>query len=391
MVRRHRDDSDQEEWSPHDDNKKRRKHPHDDEPNVRKVIQSLQGLNAKSKQEALSRADNEGWINNLLRIPFGKYAELPVQKNSRPHDIRKYFDHVVKTLDKAVYGMQPAKEEILNYIAQTISCEHSRPRVLALCGSAGVGKTALIRRGLSEALKRPMECINMGGIRDANYFLGHDYTYIGSRHGILVQSVMNMQVMNGILFMDEVDKVGGNRVDESQEIFSLLMHLTDPVQNHEFHDKYFAGIDIDLSRMIFVFSFNDEKRIDPILRDRMHVVNIEDPTMKEKIVIGTKYLIPEIERNIGLAVDKDFTIGDEVVEHILKVYCEKQKGVRRLKSCLETMLLKINTARYLPIRYQKYASLKEKTPPIAITVTIADELLKHMKPKEDKYISTMYI
>ena len=364
------------------------------------------GLDATSYANAIERVHqvrdekSQEWVDYLLKIPFHRYATTSVSRYSPKHKINKYFEHVVKTLDRAVYGMKSAKEEVLNYIAQFISTSESAggssgggesyasPRILGICGSPGIGKTALIRRGFAQALDRPIECISMGGVRDSHFFTGHEFTYIGSRHGILVQSLMNMRVMNGIMFFDEVDKISNS--NDGMDVQNMLIHITDPVQNHTFTDKYFAGITIDLSKVIFVFSFNDEKGIHPILRDRIHIVNIPDPTEQEKVVIGEKYLLREIDTNLGLSPDQ-YSISSDVIRTIVKQYCASQKGVRRLKQCLESILMKINTAQYLPDKYQKYKCLRECKLPFTITEAVVDELLKDMKPKEDKYLTSMYL
>ena len=141
-----------------------------------------------------------------------------------------------------------------------------------------------------------------------------------------------------------------------------------------------------------MFSFNDENLIDPILRDRIHIIRISDPSMQEKIVIGTKYLLKEIQGNIGFKND-EIILSEDVCKYIIMNYTPaSQKGVRGLKKCIESMLLKINTARYLGANLQKYKCLKGQGKlPITINVEMVNELLKDSKPAEDKYLSIMYL
>ena len=122
-----------------------------------KIMKS--GMSAKNKETAIIRlksieADKQKgteWIESLLRIPFGKYEPLPVSMSLSSKEIKEYFDFVQKTLDDAVYGMNVIKEEIINYVAQIISTENkAQPRIIGLCGSPGIGKTAIIRKGLSK-------------------------------------------------------------------------------------------------------------------------------------------------------------------------------------------------------------------------------------------------
>jgi ATP-dependent Lon protease len=396
--------SDEDDWYSEDDRYPPLKRNNTDQKEeLKKKIQSSQ-LPPKAKAEALNKLDflnsdkekTLEWIQRLMSIPFGKKLQLPVTKKSNREDINKFFEGVDTKLDAAVYGMKQVKEEVVNYIAQMISTNNNtKPRVLGLQGSPGVGKTALVRGGFAQALGRPMQSISMGGIRDSNYFLGHDFTYVGSQCGIIIQSLIQLKCMNGILFMDEVDKVP--LTHDGREIQNLLIHLTDPVQNHEFHDKYFAGIDFDLSQMIFVFSFNDDTLIDPILRDRLHIIKVPDPTVDEKIVIGRDYLLTEIRKNVGFRKN-EIIIADEVIKHIVTQYCSDQKGVRGLKKCLESLLLKLNTARFQSPSKCKYKTIisrdKSNTlrPKVPFTIThdVVKELLQQ-KEKDPDWMHSLYL
>jgi ATP-dependent Lon protease len=359
-----------------------------------KIMKS--GMSAKNKETAIIRlksieADKQKgteWIESLLRIPFGKYEPLPVSMSLSSKEIKDYFDFVQKSLDDAVYGMNVIKEEIINYVAQIISTENkAQPRIIGLCGSPGIGKTAIIRKGLSKALKRPMKCISMGGIRDSSHFVGFDYTYSGSRYGAIVQSLIDTDVMNPILFFDELDKV--SQTNDGQEIINLLIHITDPIQNNDFQDKYFSGFQIDISKAILIFSYNDESLLNPILKDRIHSITVPNPTEQEKIVIGIKYLVKEIGNNLGFKSD-DIIFSEEIMKFMIKEYCKKDKGVRGLKRIIETIMMKINTERFTLTH--KYKSIpKEITFPFTITKSIIEEMIKIKKEEEWISHSSMYM
>jgi ATP-dependent Lon protease len=333
------------------------------------------------------------WFENLLKIPFKKYSNLPVSINDPIENIHSFFEESQNILNNSVYGLDKVKEEIINYIGQFISTNNmSSPRVIGLQGSAGVGKTKIIKSGLSECIKRPMKFLSMGGVRDSSHFLGFDFTYSGSRHGIIVQSLIDTGVMNPIIFMDELDKI--SNTTEGIDVQNLLIHLTDPVQNMKFHDKYYAGIDIDLSKVVFVFSFNDIELVNPILRDRINIIKVPDPSEKEKIVIGKNFLTKEIAPNVGLKID-DIIFTDETVKHIITKFCKNDKGVRGLKKCIETLMLKINTSRFLG-KLQKYKTLEKvlKTNnlfPLEMTIEIIDELIDKEHNPKDELISHMFM
>ena len=355
------------------------------------------GMEEKVKKMALTRLKTVNefnackeleWFEMLLKIPFGKYSKLPVGTGDSQEKIEEFFENAQKNLDNAVYGMDKVKEEIINYIAQFISTNgESMPRIIGLVGHPGLGKTAIIRRGLSESLKRPMKCISMGGIRDSSHFVGFDFTYSGSKCGCIVQTLSELGVMNPIIFMDELDKI--SFTNDGLDVQNLLVHLTDPVQNNTFVDKYFSGIELDLSKAIFIFSFNDEKLVSPILKDRLHIIEVPTPTEKEKIIIGKKHLLKELCPNIGMTFE-NINFEDEVMRYIIQQHCKDDKGVRGLKRCIETILLKINTARFLG-RLNKYKTLKVINFPITITKEMVDELVEKNKNDKDEFIRHMFL
>ena len=160
-------------------------------------------------------------------------------------------------------------------------------------GPPGVGKTSLAKYGLSNCLKdddgnsRPFAFIAIGGSSNGSTLEGHNYTYVGSTWGRIVDILMETKCMNPIIFIDEIDKV--SRTESGREIISILTHLVDPTQNDKFQDKYFSNIDLDLSRALFVFSYNDVELIDRILLDRIHRIKFDNLTLEDKLVICNDY------------------------------------------------------------------------------------------------------
>jgi len=244
-----------------------------------------------------------------------------------------------------------------------------------------------------------MQTFSMGGIKDSSHFVGFDYTYQNSKYGAICQSLIDSGVMNPVIFLDELDKISERY--EGDEIKNLLIHMTDPVQNHEFKDKYFDGFNIDLSRVIFIFAFNDIERVNPILRDRLHIIKIANPSDKDKIVIARQYLIDEILKNLSISRD-DFKITDEAMMEIVKKYSDKHSGIRSVKDCLRTILLKINTLKLLGKSTIKKIGLSfdvdkvdkvDKTNysfPIIIDERNIGIFLQSKEPSDEKYLS-MYM
>jgi ATP-dependent Lon protease len=144
--------------------------------------------------------------------------------------------------------------------------------------------------------------------------------------------------MNPIIYFDELDKV--SETAKGEEIINILMHITDATQNSHFNDKYFGGIDFDLSKAIIIFSFNDEHKISRILRDRMKIIRVKGYKMLDKINIARDYLLPKLLKQIGLT-DISITFSNEILEYIIDTYTN-EGGVRKLKEALNDMLLEIN-------------------------------------------------
>ena len=155
--------------------------------------------------------------------------------------------------------------------------------------------------------------------------------------GKIVDVLMETKCMNPIIFIDEIDKV--SRTESGREIISILTHLVDPTQNDTFQDKYFSGIDLDLSKALFIFSYNDVELMDRILLDRIHRIKFKHLSLKEKITICNSYMLPEIYEKMGQVGNIKFP--DDVLTFIINYYtCEA--GVRKLKEILFEIVGEIN-------------------------------------------------
>ena len=328
------------------------------------------------------------WFDTLTKIPFGEYSKYNVDINDFELT-KEYIKNVFNNLDNSVWGMYDVKEEILNYVAQCITQPESKPRVLALCGQPGIGKTKIVRDGISKSLDRPMRCFSMGGIKDSSTFFGFDYTYVGSKYGSIIQALIDCKTMNPVLFFDELDKISSTK--EGQDIENFLIHLTDPVQNYDFNDKYFNGIPIDISKSLLIFSFNDMENISPILRDRLHIINIPNPSVKDKINIASKFFVKEFKNNFKLN-EEEVIFDNDVLKYIIERHTNEESGVRKLRRCIETICMKINTSKLLGecVKELKLSTSKINiTLPIKLTREHIDTLLYVKDHKNDK-IPFMY-
>jgi ATP-dependent Lon protease len=329
----------------------------------------------KLKSKSLNSKDKE-YANTLLSIPFNKYSYIQYSS------VEEVFDNAKTILNSVCYGMDNVKEELIDILALQLSNPLSHSRVIGLKGPPGVGKTSIIKKGLSMVLNRGFVNINMGGLYDSSYLIGHDYSYISSKPGIIINGLISTGTMNPIYFFDEVDKV--SNTDKGKELINVLIHLTDPLQNTEFTDRYFQGVKFDLSRALFVFCFNNEELIDPILLDRMHIININTPSIDEKVVIGKKYLLKEIIDNINIS---NIDIEENALKFLIKNYIKDDSGLRGLRKSLESIVFKINTAKYTSTRYKSLKNIRELEK-IYITKEMIEEILVKT---ENNWISNMYI
>ena len=206
----------------------------------------------------------------------------------------------------------------------------------------------MAKKGLANCLKdnngvsRPFAMIQIGGDSNGSTLHGHNYTYVGSTWGGIVQILMDKKCMNPIIYFDELDKV--SETPKGQEIINILMHITDQTQNSHYNDKYFYGFDFDLSKAMIIFSFNDSYKVSKILRDRMKIINVKGYDMNDKINIAEKHLIPKLIKEIGLE-DFDINITVDIITHIIQYYTN-ESGVRKLKQKLHDILSEINLRRY---------------------------------------------
>jgi len=276
---------------------------------------------------------------------FIKYEKMNGEIDSiinKTKDVHDYIQNVSNVLDESVHGHKQAKRQIERIIGQWINGNNTG-YCFGFEGPPGVGKTSLANQGISNCLKdeegkpRPFSLIAIGGSSNGSTLEGHNYTYVGSTWGRIVDILMEKKCMNPIIFIDELDKV--SKTEHGREIIGILTHLTDPSQNSEFQDKYFSGVDLDLSKVLFIFSYNDPELIDRILLDRIHRVKFNHLTLEDKLVVVKKHIIPEVTEKMGLVDNITFT--DEVIEFIIEHYTY-EPGVRKLKELIFEIVGEIN-------------------------------------------------
>ena len=317
----------------------------------------------------------KNWVDTFMRIPFSKHEGLPISIEDGVDKCHEFMESAQNTLDQAVYGLNDAKMQIMQMLGQLLTNPKAIGTAIAIHGPPGTGKTSLVKEGISKILNRPFAFIALGGATDSSFLEGHGYTYEGSTWGKIVQILIDSKCMNPVIYFDELDKISDT--PRGEEIAGILTHLTDTSQNSQFHDKYFAEINFDLSKCLFIFSYNDESKVNAILKDRMYRIKTKGYSGKEKTVIANNYLLPKIHEQVKFNKD-EIIIPDDVIAHIVDNHCNKEDGVRNLKRCLEIIYTKLNLYRLMKPGsnlFEGEMSLKVEFP-YKVTKDIVDKLIK---------------
>ena len=329
------------------------------------------------------------WMDAFMKIPFNTISKFPITIDDGIDKCHNFMLNSKQVLDDAVYGLNDAKMQIMQMVGQLITNPEAVGCAIALKGPMGTGKTTLVKQGISKMLDRPFAFIALGGATDSSFLEGHSYTYEGSSWGKIVQIIIESKCMNPIIYFDELDKISDT--PKGEEITGILTHLTDTSQNSEFHDKYFSEIDFDLSKCMFIFSYNDESKINPILKDRMYRIETKGCDMKQKTIIAEKHLIPAIRSMVKLNED-DVIFPKEIIHYIIDNHAGKEDGVRNLKRSLEIVFTKLNLFRLVKPNTQMFEG--ETTLNIEFPLTITKDMVdKLIKMNKDDNISfrSLYI
>ena len=333
----------------------------------------------------------KNWVDTFMRIPFCKYSSLTVSMSDGLDKCHDFMSNAKSVLDNCVYGLDDAKLQILQMIGQWISNPNAMGTAIAIKGPPGTGKTTLVKDGISKILGREFVFIPLGGAGDASYLEGHSYTYEGSSWGKIVQSLIDSKCMNPVFYFDELDKISDT--PKGEEITGILTHMTDTTQNSQYHDKYFSDVDFDLSKCLFIFSYNDESKVNPILKDRMYRIQTKGYDAKEKVVIANQYMLPKIREQVNFK-SEDIIIPDDTIKYIVSAQhlTQNEHGVRNMKRCLEIIHTKLNLFRLVKPdenMFSKDIDINVQFP-FTVDTKAVDVLIKN-EEKQSQSLLSMYI
>ena len=302
-----------------------------------KLDEMKSGSNESGKQKI--------YCDILMRYPWQNTDTTFDLLHNDYDKCRAMMDNIYTTLNSKIYGHNECKSTIREIVCKMIMNPKSGGKALGLVGPPGVGKT-LIAKKLGDALGIPCSVISLCGVEDGAVLCGHGYTYSGAMPGMIVRKMVEAGSARCIMFFDELDKACQKH--GVNEIQNIMINITDPNMNKTFNDKFF-DCSFPLDKVIFVFSYNDKSKIDPILLNRIHEIEVGSYTVKDKLKICQDFLLNEIHDDIGLE-HKSIIIADEDIEYITENYTH-EPGVRELKRKLESLFLKLNVDRI----YQKNA------------------------------------
>ena len=352
----------------------------------------------KENKEVIYRRYEEFLALDCADDEFNKMKHWLTWATDFPHDrikehiidnitdfIKKAKDH----MDRELYGMEKIKEQILLFLSAKMQNPNMINANLGLVGPPGTGKTCIARL-ISEIMDCGFAQISFGGVDKADFLKGHEYTYVGAQPGEIVKCIKRMGHKNGIIFLDELDKIADN-----PEIRSALLHLIDPSQNTEYCDNFLGGeIKIDLSKIWYIASMNSPP-IDEALTDRWWIINVDGYDRFDKISIIQNYLLPRALKNCGLEpLSASFQLGSAGYL-INKVCTTNDKGVRTLEKTIKDIVNKIN---FIVTHQDKNGTLPFKTSfqmksKLSFPITLNQEILdKLLEEKElDSSLNMMYI
>jgi len=274
-----------------------------------KQISKLQRMNPNAAEYGIQT----NYIELLLELPWN-------ENTTDNFDLK----HAETILDEDHFGLEKVKERIIEHLAVLKLKGNLKSPIICLYGPPGVGKTSL-GKSIAKALDRKYVRMSLGGLKDESEIRGHRKTYIGAMPGRILQNLKKVQSSNPVFILDEIDKVGA---DYHGDPSSALLEVLDPEQNSTFYDN-FLELDYDLSKVMFIATCNNLSSIQPALRDRMEIIEVNGYTVEEKLEIAKRHLIPKQIDESGLKKPQ-LKISDKVLEFLIETYTA-ESGVRNLE------------------------------------------------------------
>lgn len=290
---------------------------------IREVFQKELGKLERMNNSAVEYGVQANYLDTLLELPWDEFT-------TDNFDLKR----AQRILDREHFGLEKVKERILEHLAVLKLKNDLKSPILCLAGPPGVGKTSL-GKSIAEALGREYVRMSLGGLRDEAEIRGHRKTYIGAMPGRIIQSIKKAGSSNPVFILDEIDKVGSSMHGDPS---SALLEVLDPEQNDSFYDN-FLEVEYDLSKVMFIATANNLAAIQPALRDRLEIIEVNGYTLDEKVQIAKKHLLPKQLKEHGIQKDQ-FKIGKRSLEKLIEEYT-RESGVRGLEKKITKLIRQV--------------------------------------------------
>jgi len=312
------------------------------DPGEKEAVETLKKIEeAKLPERAAQEARRETERLRMLSPASSEYQvirtyldwllALPWEKRSGKEEIE--LATVQKSLDDRHYGLNEAKERIIEFLAvRKLRGNDPHGPILCFAGPPGTGKTSL-GEAIASAIGREFYRISVGGVRDEAEIRGHRRTYVGALPGLPIQALRRVQVNDPVFMIDEIDKMSGG--NSSGDPTAAMLEVLDPSQNDNFVDHY-LNVPFDLSQILFICTANNIFDVPAPLRDRMEVIRISGYTVEEKVEIAWRYMLPRLLEEHGIS-DKDIQFTDEILEFISSRY-SREAGLRNFERDIAAIL-----------------------------------------------------
>jgi ATP-dependent Lon protease len=306
------------------------------------------------------------WINTVLSLPTKSIESSPVKISEISNKLSKLNNF----LSTKIYGLSKVKEKIMEAMCcKILSNNDMSGKILTLVGPPGVGKTS-VASTIAEAMNLPFEQISFGSIQDSKILTGHSSTYVGAVPGLFTKILVKARRLDSLVLLDEIDKITNT---QDSNITSVLFHVLDKSQNHRFKDIYISEIPLDLSQIIFLCAANNIEQIDPILRDRMTIINLPGYTISDKVNISEIYLVPKFKKELKFE-DNEVIICNKELEYLISKKTKIQPGMRDVERKLKELFDRLALLKHSKNIHYSF-DIKNIKFPIKITREIIDKIL----------------
>ena len=340
--------------------------------------------------EMLSESDDEFYritelIELCVQIPFVERISFAITQESSQRKKNACACRMMDELNQEMYGMSKLKEELLSFAMDHMQNFNTRNNIIALQGPPGIGKT-MIAKSISKIMRVPFHEISMTG-KESGDIVGHSSTWVGSKPGEIVRALTRMGIKNGVIFIDEIDKA-------SQSCLSTLLPILDPIQRHDYRDKFIPELSLDISEVLFIITLNDLDIINSALRSRMNTFTISDYNRLDKMNIVNKFFIPDVEHTYNIG-PPTVIMTEEGISHLLdKAETEEKTGVRRVKQLVHNLYRRISMLRDITLSDGSRGLLDLGIPesvrfPLKLTASVIKSLAMDDE-KAQEHVSYMY-